>query len=935
MRKRRKSERLVPLALCWWLPEAEFHRMRRIWSDFDADWQGYDFAAYSLRHDGFLRELALAAERCRIAVVTVDAYLEWCASERLDPWDRDHVTRYAADGCETLLNWPPPLGGPCWCASGHRHADCCGVPMALTPIREQCLTGLLHTLATRRSWRKARELVLKHPEMLGGEMRQVRVRMRRQQTPAPSTRGALIDLDDLLERCEKVGVERAFDELLEWKAAGRAALPQELTRAVRAATESDIRARKEATEEAWAVCVAAREALAETLARLARPPGEQSYGWRRLCWAHICAFHVTHRFAHLEAAACALHAALGVLEGEGALLREIRDEHAGVLRLMNQHTDPADGLDHVMRLTQSELEACPEQDRAPYLDALADTLQVRFAHWHSRSDLDRAIELRRLLCGIREAGLGRTEPTTHAYQLGELGMALRDRAQLRPNAHDLNEAVRALEEATALTGVDPQDELAHWSNLGSCLRLRYEFLGRTGDLDRAVAAHEKVLTADSPEEEHLAYALNNLGVVYLTRLGRTGDEADVRRAVDLLGRAVERTPPGDPVLVERLHQLASAKVAYALDEDLPVNEPESENLARLSAALEAVRGLAAEAPADSLHRRFVPVWRSLLLAERWRIAGDPEDNDAAIVEGEEALGTLGHRYDQRSRLVDSLARSLLDRYRRLGSDDDLQRAAELLELALAVPREQWPALPAQLRCLAQVLRASGETGRATEAYRLAAGHARQGDLRSRFAAACEWAVWAHARGAADETIEALNLARTTARLVARIGLAGGAEAAHRFRSLERVAIRTRDELGRGVGDGVSPGGAVVGGAEAVAVMDSVHDLLRTASVGQPRPRAAEGAAADGEPGAGEFGVERAAAGESAGREVAVTAVAERRLAVVARVLRLEKSSLDSVGSGSGRGALRAAWSELDRVLEDLAGDVENVMDGGGNHERGR
>lgn len=919
MRKRKKSERPAPLALCWWLPEAEFHRLRRMWPDFDADWQGFDFPAYSLRHDGFLRELATVAERCRIAVVTVDAYLEWCASGSLDPWDRDHVTRYAGDGCATLLDWPPQPGGPCWCGSGHRHADCCGVPMALTPVREQYLTGLLHTLATRRSWRDARELVLKRPELLGGEMREVRLR-RRRRTPDPSPRGgALTDLDDLLERCEKIGVERAFDELLDWKAAGSAAVPRKLARAVRAATESDTRARQEATEEAWDACVAAWGALAETVVRLARPPGEQSYGWRGLCWGHVGAFHGTHRFAHLEAAADALRSALRELEGEDALLREIRQEHAGALRLMSRHTDPADGLDHVVRLVQSELDACPEQDRAPYLDALAGTLQVRFAHWRSRSDLDRAIELRRVLCGIREAGTGRTEPTTRAYELGELGMALRDRAQLRPNAHDLNEAVRALEEATALAGIDPQDELALLSNLGSCLRLRYEFLGRTGDLDRAVAAHEKVLTADSPEEEHLAYALNNLGVVYLTRHGRTGDEADVRRAVDLLGRAVERTPSGDPLLVERLHQLASAKVAYALDEDLSAGEPEPEHLARLSAALEAVRGFAEEAPVDSVHRRFVPVWRSLLLAERWRIAGDPEDNAAAITEGEEALGVLGHRYEQRPRLVDSLAHSLLDRYRRLGSEDDLERAAELFELALAVPREQWSARPAQLRGLAQVLRASGEAGRATEAYRLAAGHPRQGDLRSRIAAACEWAVWAHTRGAADETTEALGLARTTAGLVARIGLAGGTEATHRFRSLERLAIRTRDELRRGVGEGVSlrgassggavaggsaKGGAVAGGVEAVAVMDSVHDLLRTASGGLPRARAAEGAAG-------------------------------RRRAVVARVLRWEKSSPDSVGCSAGRRALRAAWDELDRVLEDLAGDVEDVVDDGGNHERGR
>ncbi|MEU9272504.1 SEC-C domain-containing protein [Streptomyces sp. NPDC048251] len=849
--------------------------MRRLWSDFDTDWQGFDFPAYSLRHEGFLRELAPVAEQCQIAVVTVDAYLEWCASEGLDPWDRDHVIGYAGEGCETFLDWPPPPGDPCWCGNGPRYADCCGVPMALTPLREQYLNQLLHTFAAERSWRTSRQLILEKPELLGTEAREVRARMRRQHAPDPSALSALDELDGLLDRCEKVGIEQAYDELLDWKASDRREVPKELARAVRAADKSAGRAKQKATEQTWAACVAARQALAETITRLARPPGERSYGWRGLCWAHMSAFQATHRFAHLEAAADALRTALRALDGETALQHEIREEHGALLRLMSRQAGLADTLadtlDHVVRLAQSELDACPEHDRAPYLEALADTLQATFARRRSRSDLDRAIELRRLLCAAREAGPGPTEPTAHAYQLGELGMALRDRVMISPNAHDLNEAIRALEEATDLAGLESQNELALLSNLGSCLRLRYEFYGRTGDLDRAVAAHEKVLAAGSAGGEHLAYALNNLGVAHLTRHGRTSDEADVRRAVELLGRAVERTPPDDPVLSERLHHLASAKVAYALDEGRTTDKPDAEPTSRLSAALEAVREFAATAPADSVYARFLPVWRSLLLAERWRIAGDPVDNDTAIAEGEKALGVLGAQYAQRPRLVDSLAHSMLARHRRLGSDDDLERAAELFEFALAVPRAQWPALPAQLRGLAQVLLASGETGRATETYRLASGHAEQGDLRSRFAAACEWAVWAHGRGAADETAEALAFARTTARLVARVRLAGGAEAARRFRSLAHLAARTRDELAR-----PSPGGSTP-----VADMDTIRDLLGTAARELPGPRAAQGAAA------------------------------------AERLLRLEKSSLDSAGSGSGRGALRAAWAELDRVLEDL------------------
>ncbi|MFE7840074.1 hypothetical protein ACFU53_29670 [Streptomyces sp. NPDC057474] len=865
-----QPEPLVPHTVCWWLPETEFHRARRLWPDFDIDWKGRDFTAYCLQHEGFYRELAPIAERFQIACVTVDAYLEWCAAGEFAPWDRDHLTRYAVEACETLVDWPPEPGDPCWCGGGRSYAQCCGIPIRVTPMRGRYLAELLSELTQEPSWLRSRELLQAHPELLRNEVDVVLEQMRQAYADDEGAQALLEKLGKLLEECRAVGIERAYDQLLSWKAADPDQLPEELAAAVREAEETDRHVEETATEQALADRTAAWQRVAEATERLNRPPGERRGGWHALGWARLQNHALTHRFEELEAAADVLAGATESLRDDPPLRDRALREHATLFHLLRAAADTAESLDKVVQLLQTAVDNRPEQERVPYLDQLARALEDRYARWRSRSDLDRRIDAYRELVRAEEA-----DPGGRAFHLDRLSMALHERALTRPNLHDVNEAVRLLEEAVNLHLPDAIETLALVSDLGTCHRLRYEWTGRTSDLNSAIAAHERVFAEGPPDGEEQGYALNNLGVAYLTRHRRTGDVADIRKAVDLLTRSVERTPAGHAVRAERLHNVASALVAEVVEEVYDPSEPESRQLAQLAAAFDAVRTFAAEVSATSPFRYFVPVWRSLLLAGRCRAGGDPADNDAAIAAGEEALGMLPSHYGERPRLVDTLAHSLLDRYRRLGSADDRERAAELFEFALAVPRAQWPGLPAQLRGLAHVLCESGETERATEIYRLAGGHPEQGDLRSRFAAACDWAVWAHRRGAGDEAAEALDQARATARMVARIWLVGGEEASYRFSPLERRAARTREVL-------ADTGRA---GAAPPADADAVCDLLRTASRGMPGPVPAD--------------------------------LAEHYRGIAERLRHLERSSLDVTGSGRGKGALRAAWAELDRVLRDF------------------
>ncbi|WP_406346857.1 hypothetical protein [Streptomyces sp. NBC_00648] len=89
---------------------------------------------------------------------------------------------------------------------------------------------------------------------------------------------------------------------------------------------------------------------------------------------------------------------------------------------------------------------------------------------------------------------------------------------------------------------------------------------------------------------------------------------------------------------------------------------------------------------------------------------------------------------------------------------------------------------------------AGEAERTSVLYRTICAHLDRGDLQSRFAAACDWAMWACAGGNEEETAEAARAALDTALRLARIWLPAGEATAHRSHRRAQTAGEVRDHL---------------------------------------------------------------------------------------------------------------------------------------------
>lgn len=99
------------------------------------------------------------------------------------------------------------------------------------------------------------------------------------------------------------------------------------------------------------------------------------------------------------------------------------------------------------------------------------------------------------------------------------------------------------------------------NNLGTALSRRYDAYGDVADLEELVRAYEEAVDATPPASPQLAVRLGNLGDALRERAHRLGDEDDLRDAVGHLRRAHEATNPYAPSRADRAAALATALLA--------------------------------------------------------------------------------------------------------------------------------------------------------------------------------------------------------------------------------------------------------------------------------------------------------------------------------------------------------------------------------------
>ncbi|MFJ8630944.1 tetratricopeptide repeat protein [Streptomyces sp. NPDC093568] len=860
----------VSQLMVWWLPEEEFDRARDLWPQFATEWRGQDFTDYCRRHDGFLRELTAFAENIAIMRVGLDAYLRWCEDTAVnDPWNRVHFSPYVTQSGDPSIKWPPRPDDACWCGRGAAYSSCCGTPLRMTPSQQDQLTAILFKLMSAQSWQQARALVERHPKLLEDDAEIALSILRSRNENRPHTLQAVETAGELLSRCREIGLHNAFDELLGWKVSTTNGLPDELVRAVSEVDQADSRcAAADSGADELAALVQAHRDLVALMDALQRPSGERRQARRMLLLALVRQYGATRNVEHLEDAASAIARSIQQpTRVTTALIRDLND-HAALLNVLRQLTQQPQSLGRLIEIINECVQDVPRQRRLALLAPLADAYFDRFQHWGNRTDLDRAIELHEESTQAPDV-----DPQERLLRVNQLGMMLRTRTLHTPNVRDLDRAIRALE-AVRPSSLASEQHCGLLTNLGSYLRLRYEVMGRTGDLDGAIRSHERVLREGPPDGKQRPYALNNLGVAYLSRYERLEEREDLHRSIALIEESVQATPEDSPVRWERLHNLALARTAFVEE------EPDSANLTEATAAVDAAEAVT---PRDSPLSAYFPALRAVLLARRFALLGEASDNDTSIDAGEHALSALPVENLLHKSSVNELAHALMCRFRRLGDPGDLARAVELAEFAAARPESRWPDMPAQLLTLAMALTLAGEDERATGLYRTICMHLDRGDLQSRFAAACDWAMWACTRGNEEEIAEAARAALDTALRLARIWMPAGETTAHRSHRRAQMAGEVRDHLSQQLC------------CQAAHDFDVAQSLFIACS-----PQIGEAALCELME-AGEF-----------------TFVERYRMAA-GRLRLLERSSLGVAGRAGNKPVLARLWSEFETLIGQFSG----------------
>ncbi|HEX7354166.1 MAG TPA: SEC-C metal-binding domain-containing protein [Mycobacteriales bacterium] len=136
--ERERGHRPSTVVAWVWLPAEEYDAGLDAWPDLGED-ELVNGPEGRLPHADYCRELQqrlveaadAGISRTWIAPVRVEAFASWCA-EHGETVGAEARAAYAADLAHrrdpTLVAWPPPRNGPCWCGSGRKYKKCCAAP---------------------------------------------------------------------------------------------------------------------------------------------------------------------------------------------------------------------------------------------------------------------------------------------------------------------------------------------------------------------------------------------------------------------------------------------------------------------------------------------------------------------------------------------------------------------------------------------------------------------------------------------------------------------------------------------------------------------------------------------------------------------------------------------------------------------------------------
>jgi tetratricopeptide (TPR) repeat protein len=209
--------------------------------------------------------------------------------------------------------------------------------------------------------------------------------------------------------------------------------------------------------------------------------------------------------------------------------------------------------------------------------------------------------------------------------------------------------------------------------VSSAYDARFERYGRPRDLDRAIETGEKATAAASADDPNLAAIMSNLCGSYRSRFQLSADIDDLDRSIRFGEQAVAATPGDHPSRSLRLNNLSAAYGERFEHGDRPTDVDRAIELGTEAVACGAgqlVEMIAASNLASSLRGRYA-----------WR--GASEDLDRAVQAAERAVAATPMGHLKRGLHLMSLALVYQVRFQRSGSAHDLEKAIRTAEQAIA------------------------------------------------------------------------------------------------------------------------------------------------------------------------------------------------------------------------------------------------------------
>lgn len=296
--------------------------------------------------------------------------------------------------------------------------------------------------------------------------------------------------------------------------------------------------------------------------------------------------------------------------------------------------------------------------------------QIHYEQTASQESLANAIrEYRKAIELTTESGNRR------ASRLISLGVALRlkfDRFGHR--LEDIDEAIRALDEATALPGIDKLFQGRAYGRLGEAFTSRFEAYGRESDIQQAIEMLDKALDT-TPEEaqDWLGWHID-LGVIWGGLADRFDSTQASQIALSIYERGLQRAPEGTEVwqilmvnsLGVRLHL---GQIDEVIEEYTSLTE----------------KGL--------LQDEYTRLFRTVggALRQRFLQTHEIADLDSAITVYEEAIEQSERDTPDWARHLANLVMVLRDRHRFFGDDSALATATSLCkQLVESQVSKGWP-----------------------------------------------------------------------------------------------------------------------------------------------------------------------------------------------------------------------------------------------------